>query len=152
MPWQDDVPPIDLDTGCLDLKRRVAGQMHVLYRLVDPLTVTNLDTGEKLELPPGVLSDGSSVPPPLWGALHANPADLLWPGFAHDYAYRNGARITLPGGGDREIDRLEADLLHIAVCRKLGVWVSDQEKIFFTLRVAGGFFFRERDVGWDGQG
>ena len=54
------------------------------------------------------------MPGPLWGALHANPADLLLPGFAHDYAYRTGAKWKMPSGGERSINRYEADLLHIA--------------------------------------
>ncbi len=152
MAWTDDVPTVSVVSGSIDLKRRVTGQKHVLFRLVDPMKVTNVDNGEELELGSGVLSDGSSVPGPLWGALHANPADLLLPGFAHDYAYRRGAKWKMPSGGERSINRYEADLLHIAICRLLHVWKSDQAKIFFVLRTAGGFFFQQHGVGWDGIG
>ena len=95
MPWKDwkkEVPKVTLDYGCYDIKRRTTGQKHVLFRLVDPFTIHNVKTNEDLELPAGTLSDGSSVPGVLWGALDADPADLLLPGFAHDYAYRKGAK------------------------------------------------------------
>jgi hypothetical protein len=109
------------------------------------------EDGEQLILPAGTLSDGSSVPRPLWGALDANPVDLLLPGFAHDFAYRRGAKWQTPGGGVRSINRYEADLLHIAVDRLLRVKKSDQEKIFYALRVGGAFAYRNRDVNWGGQ-
>lgn len=150
--WRKEVPDVAVDFTCFDVKRRTTGQKHVLFRLVDPLVVTRHDTGETLELAPGFLSDGSSVPGALWGALHADPADLLVPGFAHDYAYRKKAVWRKPGGATREIDRYQADLLHIAVCRRLRIRKSDQEKIFFALRVAGGFSYRNRKIGWDGKG
>ena len=93
--WRKEVPKVTLSYGCYDVKRRTTGQKHVLFRLVDPFTIHNVYTGEDLELPAGTLSDGSSVPGPLWGALDAKPADLLLPGFAHDYAYRKGATAFL---------------------------------------------------------
>jgi len=137
--------------GGFDLKRRRSGQKHVLFRLTQPLSVQLSDTGEELLLPVGTLSDGSSVPGVLWGALAANPADLLLPGFAHDFAYRRGARLRNPAGGSRAIDRYQADLLHIALDRVMKVKKADQGKIFYALRVGGGFAFRERSVGWDGR-
>lgn len=155
MPWRDwrkEVPKVSVRAGCIDVKRRVSGQKHVLFRLVDPLTVENRNTGETLDLPAGTLSDGSSVPGALWGALDADPADLLLPGFAHDYAYREGARWRKPGGGTRVFNRYEADLLHIAVSRLMRVGKRDQAKIFYALRVGGGFVYRGRNVGWDGRG
>jgi len=153
MPWNDwreEVPKVSVRASCIDMKRRVPRQKHVLFRLVDPMTVENKGTGEQLVLPAGTLSDGSSVPGALWGMLAADPADLLLPGFAHDFAYRLGARWTLPGGGTRAVDRYEADLLHIAVSRLLGVKKSDQAKIFFALRAGAKSSFHHRDVGWDG--
>jgi hypothetical protein len=150
--WRGEVPRISIEGGCYDVKRRSAGQLHALFRLVDPMRIENRKSGEVLLLPEGMLSDGSSVPGPLWGVLEAEPSDLLLPGFAHDHAYRRGAKWEKPGGGTRLIRRYEADLLHIAVCRLLRVWKSDQEKIFYALRVAGGFAFRKRAVDWDGQG
>ena len=155
MPWKDwrkEVPKVTLDYKCYDIKRRVSGQKHVLFRLVDPFTIHNVKTNEDLVLPAGTLSDGSSVPGALWGALDATPADLLLPGFVHDYAYRKGAKWKKPGGGTRKISRYEADLLHIAVSRLMKVKKSDQEKIFFALRVGGGFAYHDKTVPWDGQG
>jgi hypothetical protein len=149
--WRDEVPKVSVQFRCCDLKRRASGQKHVLFRLVDPMIVTREDTGETLDLAAGFLSDGSSVPGALWGGLTAEPADLLLPGFAHDYAYRRGAAWTKPNGTRRALDRYQADLVHIAVCRRLRVRKSDQEKIFFALRVAGGFAYRRRDLGWDGS-
>jgi len=151
MSWQTDMPHVSVDSGCIDIKRRSGTQEHVLFRVVDPITVHNLDNGEKIVLATGTLSDGSTVPGPLWGMLDAHPPDLLLPGFAHDYAYRNGAKIVRPDGSLRNIDRYEADLYHVAICRLLKVRQSDRAKIFYSLRVAGGFLFRNRDVGWDGQ-
>lgn len=154
MPWNDwreEVPDVRVDFTCFDVKRRATGQKHVLFRLVEPVRVTREDTNESLVLPPGFLSDGSSVPGPLWGGLHGDPADLLLPGFAHDYAYRRDARWVGPGGVARPLDRYQADLVHIAVCRRLRVRKSDQEKIFFALRVAGGFSYHRRNVDWDGR-
>jgi hypothetical protein len=148
--WRKEVPKVAVQAKCIDLKRRVPGQKHALYRLVDPITVENKKTGERLIVPAGTLSDGSSVPGLLWGALDADPADLLLPGFAHDFAYRRGAKLKKPGGGTRAINRYEADLLHIAVSRLLRVKKSDQAKIFYALRVGGRFAFRNRDVSWDG--
>jgi hypothetical protein len=148
--WRKEVPKVAVQASCIEVKRREAGQKHVLFRLVDPMTVANKDTGEQLVLPAGLLSDGSSVPGVLWGALDADPVDLLLPGFAHDFAYRRGAKLRKPGGGTRAINRYEADLLHIAVDRLFRVKKSDQAKIFFALRVGGGFAFQNRDVNWDG--
>jgi hypothetical protein len=148
--WRDEVPKVVVQASCIDVKRRVPGQSHVLFRLVDPIAIENKWNGEQLIVPAGTLSDGSSVPGILWGGLDADPADLLLPGFAHDFAYRRGARWRLPGGGTREIDRYEADLLHIAVSRLLRVKKSDQAKIFYALRLGGGSSFQKRDVGWDG--
>jgi hypothetical protein len=148
--WRDEVPDVSVDAKCFDLKRRATGQKHVLYRTVDPIEIENKANGETLILPAGTLSDGSSVPGALWGALDADPTDLLLPGFAHDYAYRRGAKWKLPGGGSRAFDRYQADLLHIAVCRLLRVGKSDQAKIFYALRVGGRFAWHARDVGWDG--
>ncbi len=150
--WRKEVPKITISYGNFDVKRRTTGQKHVLFRLVDPFTIHSVQTGEDLLLPAGTLSDGSSVPGALWGALDATPADLLLPGFAHDYAYRRGARWKKPGGGTRTIDRYEADLLHIAVSRLMKVKTADQAKIFYALRVGGGFAFRNRTVPWDGKG
>ena len=153
MPWKDwrkEVPKVAVALDTFDVKRRVTGQKHVLFRLVEPITVENKTTGEELILPAGMLSDGSSVPGPLWGALDADPADLLLPGFAHDFAYRRGARWRKPGGGSRVINRYEADLVHIAVSRLFRVGKSDLRKIFYALRVGGSFAFRQRDVDWDG--
>ena len=149
--WRKEVPKVALRLKGFDLKRRVPGQSHALFRLVDPMTIENKKTGEQLVLPAGTLSDGSSVPGALWGALDADPADLLLPGFAHDYAYRKGAKWKKASGGTRVIKRYEADLLHIAVSRVLRVKKSDQAKIFYALRVGGGFAFRNRSVGWNGQ-
>ncbi len=150
--WRKEVPRVAVRMTCFDVKRRVSGQKHALFRLVDPMTIENKTTREQLILPTGTLSDGSSVPGPLWGALDADPADLLLPGFAHDFAYRRGAKWRKPGGGTRSINRYEADLLHIAVSRRLRVSKSDQAKIFYALRLGGRFAFRNRDVGWDGTG
>ncbi len=104
-----------------------------------------------IELATGTLSDGSSVPGPLWGMLDAEPPDLLLPGFAHDYAYRNGSRIKRPNGSLRAISRYEADLYHVAICKLLKVKQADRAKIFYALRVGGLFVFGNRNVGWDGQ-
>lgn len=155
MPWTDwrkEVPKVTVTGGPFTVKRRVTGQKHVLFRLTQPLTVVRQDTHDELFLAIDTLSDGSSVPGVLWGALDATPADLLLPGFAHDYAYRKGAKWKKPNGGTRTIDRYEADLLHVAVCRILKVKKADREKIFYALRVGGAFAFRRRNVGWDGTG
>lgn len=155
MPWKDwreEVPKVTVTGGPFDVKRRVTAQKHVLFRLTQPLSVVRRDTNEELSLAIDTLSDGSSVPGVLWGALDATPADLLLPGFAHDHAYRKGAKWKKPNGGTRTIGRYEADLVHIAICRVLKVKKSDQEKIFYALRVGGGFAFRTRSVGWDGTG
>jgi hypothetical protein len=150
--WRKEVPKVSVRSGCIDLKRRGPGQKHVLFRAVDPIIVVNKKTGETLIVPPGTLADGSSVPGPLWGALDADPVDLLLPGFVHDFAYRRGAKLRTPGGGTRAINRYEADLLHIAVSRLLRVKKSDQAKIFYALRVGGSFAYRNRDADWDGRG
>jgi hypothetical protein len=149
--WRTEVPKVAVQLKCFDLKRRVGKQKHALYRLVDPLTVDNKSNGESLSVPAGTLSDGSSVPGPLWAALDADPSDLLIPGFVHDFAYRQGARFDKPGGGTRVINRYEADLLHIAICRLLRVKKADQAKIFYALRVGGSFAFRNKPTNWDGQ-
>ena len=149
--WRKEVPKVSVRAGCFDVKRRAPGQKHVLYRIIESMAIENRKTGETLTVPERFLSDGSSVPGPLWGALDADPADLL-PGFAHDLAYRREAKWSRPGGGTRSINRYEADLLHIAVSRLLRVKKSDQEKIFYALRVGGRFAFRNRDVDWDGTG
>lgn len=148
--WRDEVPTVFVQAKCFEVKRRAPGQKHALFRVVDPITIENTKTGERLILPAGMVSDGSSVPGPLWGALDAGPTDLLLPGFAHDFAYRRGANWKKPGGGTRSIDRYQADLLHIAVSRLLRVSKADQAKIFYALRVGGGFAFRKRTAGWDG--
>ena len=148
--WRKEVPKVSLSGGKFDVKRRVTGQKHVLFRLVEPLSIFHQSSNEELLLPAGFLSDGSSVPGALWGALDAEPADLLLPGFAHDYAYRKDAHWRKPGGGTRPFNRYEADLLHIAVSRLMKVKKSDQAKIFFSLRVVGGFAYQQRDVAWDG--
>ena len=149
--WRNEVPKVAVDMKGFDLKRRAGKQKHVLYRLVDPMTIDNRTNGESLVLPAATLSDGSSVPGALWGALDAEPNDLLTPGFAHDYAYRRGARLQKPGGGSRVINRYEADLLYIGIARLLRVKKRDQAKIFFALRVGGAFAFRNKPANWDGQ-
>lgn len=149
--WRNEVPKVAVQMKCFDLKRRSGKQKHVLLRLVDPLVVDNKTNGETLIVPAGTLSDGSSVPGPLWGALGADPGDLLTPGFAHDFAYRQGARIDKAAGGSRVINRYEADLLHIGICRLLRVKKADQAKIFYALRVGGAFAFRNKPTNWDGQ-
>ena len=149
--WRNEVPKVAVHMSCFDLKRRSGKQKHVLYRLIDPMTVENKTSGETLSVPAGTLSDGSSVPGALWAALDADPGDLLLPGFAHDYAYREGAKLQKPGGGSRVINRYEADLLHIAICRILRVKKADQAKIFYALRVGGSFAFRNKPASWDGQ-
>ncbi len=109
--WRKEVPKVAVHVNYFEVKRRVSGQKHVLFRLVDPMTIENVKTGEQLLLPAGTLSDGSSVPRSLWGALDANPVDLLLPGFAHDFAPRRWAKWKKPGGRARSINRYEADLL-----------------------------------------
>ena len=149
--WREEVPKVSVRDGCFDLKRRASGQKHVLFRLAEPMTLENMETKETLHLPEGFLCDGSSVPGALWGLLDADPADLLLPGIVHDYTYRKGVRWKKPDGGTRAIRRYEADLVHIAVCRLLRLKKSDQEKIFFALRVGGRWSFRNRQVDWDGR-
>ncbi len=149
--WRTEVPRVALQLGSFNLKRRVPGQKQALFRLVGPMRVDNKTTGEHLTLASGALSDGSTVPGALWGVLEAGPADLLLPGFVHDFAYRRDARWRNAGGGSRSINRYEADLLHIAVSRLLGVSRSDQAKIFYALRVGGLFAFQQRTVDWDGM-
>jgi hypothetical protein len=149
--WRKEVPKVSVRGGCFDMKRRVPRQEHVLFRLAEPMTVEHATTQEQLDLPEGFLCDGSSVPGALWGALDADPADLLLPGAVHDYAYRKGARWRQSGGESRAIKRYEADLLHIAVCQILRVKKSDRAKIFYALRVGGSFAFRNREVDWDGR-
>ena len=148
--WRKELPKVSVKLKCIDVKRRASGQAHVLYHAVDPITVENKDTGETLVVPQGFLCDGSSVPGPLWGALGAKPADLLLPGFAHDYAYRKDAKWQKAGGGTRKVKRYEADLLHVAICKILRVSKSDRAKIFYALRVGGLFAFRNKSVDWDG--
>ena len=149
--WREEVPDVLIRLDCFDVKRRVSGQKHALFRLVDSMAIENRTTGEHLVLPAGTLSDGSSVPGVLWGALDAEPADLLIPGFAHDFAYRRGARWRKHGGRTRSINRYEADLLYIGISRRLRVSKADRAKIFYALRVGGRFAFRDRAVGWDGR-
>ena len=88
MAWTDDVPTVSVVSGSIDVKRRVTGQKHVLFRLVDPIKVTNVENGEELELASGVLSDGSSVPGPLWAALAALGAVAVAVGSAAQPAFR----------------------------------------------------------------
>jgi hypothetical protein len=150
--WRKQVPKVTVTGGMFNVKRRVTRQSHVLFRLTQPLSVVRQDTGEELLLAIDTLSDGSSVPGSLWGLLHAKPADLLLPGFAHDYAYRKGAKFKKPGGGTRAIEnRYEADLIHIAVSRVMKVRKSDQDKIWYALRFGAKGAYRKRSVGWDGQ-
>ena len=148
--WTQEMPNLKLTLKCISVKRRVSGQDHVLYRLLDPITVENKDTGELLEVPTGFLCDGASVPGALWGALSADPADLLVPSIAHDYTYREGAKWKKPAGGTRKVNRYEADLVHVAICKLLKVKKTDRAKVFYALRVAGRFAFRNKQVDWDG--
>ncbi len=150
--WTQEMPNLKVTLKCISVKRRVSGQAHVLYRLLDPITVENKDTGELLEVPTGFLCDGASVPGALWGALSADPPDLLVPSIAHDYTYRKGAKWKKPAGGTRKVNRYEADLVHVAICKLLKVKKSDRAKIFYALRVAGRFAFRNKKVDWNGTG
>jgi hypothetical protein len=150
--WSKELPSLKVVMKNITIKRRSAGQDHVLYKIVDPVTVENRKSGEILEVPVGFLCDGSSVPGPLWAALDANPVDLLVPGIVHDYAYREDAKVKKPGGGTRKLDRYEADLIHVAISKMLRVKKSDQAKIFYALRVGGKFAWRDRRVDWDGHG
>ena len=149
--WRTEVPKVAVTMGTFDIKRRAAGQSHVLFRATSPFTLSRRDTNENLIVPARTLSDGSSLPGVLWGALDATPADLLVPGLFHDFAYRKGAKLTKPDGSTRAIDRYQADLLHIAVCRLLRVKKADRARIFYALRLGAKHAFGTRSVGWDGR-
>ncbi len=125
-----------------------------LVRLVDPLLVAT-DAGVRLEVAPGLWSDGASVPPQLLWVLSDRCTHLrmLALGLAHDAAYRSDAVwVVNADASERSITRPEADDLAEALALWAGATYLDGRKIRYGLGIGGAGSWHQKRLDWTPEG
>jgi hypothetical protein len=91
-------------------------------------------------IPDGFLTDGASVPRPVWALLDASDPDLLYPAFAHDYLY------TLQGDlYTRALTRQQCDAVLAEQMEAVGAPRWKIATVYRALRLAGGFAWAKKE-------
>ena len=122
-------------------------------KLYDPLVY---DSDRLYLRVPRIVSDGSSVPAPLWGVLvNETPLSLLEVGVIHDYLYRipdedHGHPAIRLDGVWQSPTRVQADVIYKGIVEERGSWM-DARSAYYALRVAGGPSWQQKPVEWTGQ-
>ena len=91
-------------------------------------------------IPDGFLTDGASVPRPVWALLDASDPDLLYPAFAHDYLY------TLQGDlYTKTLTRKQCDAVLAEQMEAVGAPAWKVATVYRALRIGGGFAWKRDD-------
>lgn len=94
----------------------------------------------RLVIPDGFLTDGASVPRPVWALLANSDPDLLYPAFAHDYLY------TLQGDlYTRALTRQQCDAVLAEQMEAVGAPRWKIATVYRALRLAGGFAWAKKE-------
>lgn len=150
--WPTDWKKIEFkrfETGLALLRMKNAPKMasgeDADYIVGSRYRVTVLVDGREhvIEVPPGMLTDLTSVPR-LFRGIVGRVGQHLEAAIVHDYLYL--AWQLLPGGQATRADRAFADRVMLAVMQGSGVsWVK-RNAIWAALKTAGWGLYRERDA------
>jgi len=94
----------------------------------------------RLVIPNGFLTDGASVPRPVWALLANSDPDLLYPAFAHDYLYTVRGDLL-----DRALTRQECDAVLAEQMEAVGAPRWKIATVYRALRIAGGPAWKHDD-------
>ena len=84
-------------------------------------------------IPDGFLTDGASVPRPVWALLDNSDPDILYPAFAHDYLYAVQGDLL-----QRRLTRQQCDAVLAEQMEAVGAPRWKIAAVYRTLRIAGG--------------
>jgi hypothetical protein len=84
-------------------------------------------------VPDGFLTDGASVPRPVWALLDNSDPDLLYPAFAHDYLYAVQGDLL-----ERKLTRQQCDAVMAEQMRAVKAPGWKVSAVYRALRIAGG--------------
>lgn len=113
-------------------KLDVSPVVHRLW-ITNAWFIVETDAAGMVEIPPGFLFDGNSLPRPLWWL--SMPTDFLEAGAIHDFLYRYGT--------DRKVaDRTYEEVLRLQGMGKVRRWGR-----YAALRVFGGIAFKKDQAG-----
>ena len=84
-------------------------------------------------IPDGFLTDGASVPRPVWALLANSDPDLLYPAFAHDYLYTVRGDLLA-----RALTRQQCDAVLAEQMKAVGASRWKIAAVYRALRIAGG--------------
>jgi hypothetical protein len=96
------------------------------------LTCRSIIAGRFL-VPDGFLTDGASVPRPVWALLDASDPDILYPAFAHDYLYAVRGELL-----DRTLSREECDAVLKEQMEAVGAPRWKIAAVYRAIRIGGG--------------
>lgn len=88
----------------------------------------------RFSIPDGFLTDGASVPRPVWALLDPSDPEILYPAFAHDWLY--AVQGEIPG---RVLTRQQCDAVLAEQMEAVGAPGWKIAAVYRTLRIAGGF-------------
>ena len=91
-------------------------------------------------IPDGFLTDGASVPRPVWALLDNSDPDILYPAFAHDFLY--SMRGEMPG---RVLTRQQCDAVLAEQMEVVGAPRWKIATVYRALRIAGGPAWKHDD-------
>jgi hypothetical protein len=94
----------------------------------------------RLVIPDGFLTDGASVPRPVWALLANSDPDLLYPAFVHDYLYAvQGDLYT------KTLTRQQCDAVLAEQMQAVGAPAWKVATVYRALRIAGGPAWKHDD-------
>lgn len=91
-------------------------------------------------IPDGFLTDGASVPRPVWALLDNSDPDILYPAFAHDYLYTHQGDLL-----GRVLTRKQCDAVLAEQMEVVGAPRWKIAAVYQTLRIAGGIAWAKKE-------
>ena len=92
------------------------------------------DIAGRFVVPDGFLTDGASIPRPVWALLDNSDPDLLYPAFAHDYLYAVQGDLL-----ERRLTRQQCDAVLAEQMQAVNAPRWKIAAVYRALRIAGGF-------------
>lgn len=101
------------------------------WYLVEPLVYDINETGHKITVPSGFVTDFASIPRPFWSLL-PKWAEYGPPSVVHDYLYWT-----------QQCERKQADKIFLMAMKESKVGLLRYSAIYFAVRFGGFFSYRE---------
>jgi len=98
---------------------------------LEPMPVRSSIAGD-FDIPRGFLSNGASTPKILYSILDDTHPDILYPAYAHDYAYH--VRGWIEG---KRLTRQQCDAMMRELMLDIGAPLWKSETVYHALRVGG---------------